>query len=36
MQNGEYDGLVGELQRGESDLGWADIFITYERYTNQD
>ena len=33
MQNGEYNGLVGELQRGDSDLGWADIFVSYERYT---
>ncbi len=32
-QNGVFTGLLGELQRGDSDLGWADLFVSSDRYT---
>ena len=28
--NGTFNGLVGELQKGNSDIGWADLFMTPE------
>jgi hypothetical protein len=38
--DGEYTGLVGQLQRAHSDLAWADLFIVEDRkkyidYTTQ-
>jgi hypothetical protein len=29
--DGEYTGLVGELQRAHSDLAWADLFVVEDR-----
>ena len=30
--NGSFDGLVGELQFERADLGWANLFMKYDRY----
>ena len=32
VQPGVFSGLVGELQHGKSDVGWALLFITPDRY----
>ena len=30
-KNGTFSGLVGELQKGFSDIGWADLWMMPER-----
>ena len=30
-QNGTYNGLVGQLQKDITDIGWADLFMMPER-----
>ena len=31
LQNGSYNGLLGELQQEKSDIGWANLFYNYDR-----
>jgi hypothetical protein len=32
LKNGSFNGLVGELQKENSDVGWADLYMVPERY----
>ena len=32
IKNGSFNGLVGELQKENSDIGWADLYMVPERY----
>ena len=31
LKNGSFNGLVGELQKENSDVGWADLYMVPER-----
>ena len=31
LENDSFNGLVGQLQKEESDIGWADLFIVPDR-----
>ena len=32
FKNGSFNGLVGQLEKEESDIGWADLFIVPDRF----
>ena len=31
VQNGSYDGLVGELEKEKTDIGWANLYLNVDR-----